>query len=154
LLDFNDVVAAYRSWYGWMPARGVRVPPWLMESVFRLGDLAGRLGWRPPIRTTAQKELLRGAVGDPGPWTAMTGIVPRSLERSLAMSPASVQERWFAKLYLLKPVVLTVLSLFWIVTGLISLGPGALRSCGTAMSPVPPRQPLSPRARSPTCASG
>jgi uncharacterized protein YbjT (DUF2867 family) len=123
-LDFNDVVAAYRSWYGWRPARQVRVPRWLMAVTCRLGDFAGRLGWRPPIRTTAQKEILRGAVGDPGPWIAMTGIVPRSLEQSFAATPAAVQERWFARLYLLKPVLLAVLSLFWIVTGLISLGPG------------------------------
>src|SRR5262245_32064017 len=123
-LDFNDVVAAYRSWYGWKPARQARVPRLFMDIMYRLGDCAGWLGWRPPIRTTAQKEILRGAVGDPGQWTAATGIVPRSLARSLAARPASVQERWFARLYLLKPVVLAVLSLFWIITGLISLGPG------------------------------
>jgi hypothetical protein len=35
-----------------------------------------------------------------------------------------VQERWFAQLYLLKPLVLAVFASFWIGTGLISLGPG------------------------------
>jgi hypothetical protein len=35
-----------------------------------------------------------------------------------------VQERWFARLYLLKPVVFGVFSLFWIATALLSLGPG------------------------------
>ena len=34
-----------------------------------------------------------------------------------------MQERWFAGLYLLKPVVFVVLSLFWIATGALSLGP-------------------------------
>jgi uncharacterized protein YbjT (DUF2867 family) len=123
-LDFNDVVAAYRSWLGWKPARQVRVPPFLMDTMYRLGDFAGWMGWRPPIRTNARKEIRRGAVGDAGPWIAMTGIVPRSLEHSLAATPASVQERWFAKLYLLKPAMIAVLSLFWTATGLISLGPG------------------------------
>jgi uncharacterized protein YbjT (DUF2867 family) len=123
-LAFNEVVAEYRRWLGWRAARQVRVPRWLMSATFRLGDLAGWLGWRPPIRSTAQKEILRGAVGDPGPWTGMTGIRPRSLAQSLAANPASVQERWFSRLYLLKPVVLGVLSLFWIGTGLVSLGPG------------------------------
>jgi MFS superfamily sulfate permease-like transporter len=42
----------------------------------------------------------------------------------MAAEPASVQERWFARLYLLKPLVFGVFSLFWILTGLISLGPG------------------------------
>jgi len=35
-----------------------------------------------------------------------------------------VQERWFARLYLLKPLVFVILSLFWIVTGLMALGAG------------------------------
>jgi len=123
-LDFNEVVAVYRRWFGWGPARQVQVPRWFMDIMYSLGDAAGWLGWRPPVRTTAQKEIVRGAVGDPGPWTDMTGIVPHSLEQSLAANPVSVQDRWFAKLYLLKPVLIAVLSLFWIVTGLISLGPG------------------------------
>lgn len=67
---------------------------------------------------------MRGAIGDPGPWTALTGIAPTSFAAALAAHPASVQERWFARLYLLKPVILVVLSLFWIVTGLLSIGPG------------------------------
>jgi hypothetical protein len=54
----------------------------------------------------------------------MTGIVPRSLEASLQAEPANVQERWFARLYLLKPIVFAVLSAFWIATAFMSLGPG------------------------------
>ena len=35
-----------------------------------------------------------------------------------------MQERWFAGLYALKPAVFIVYALFWIVTGVLSLGPG------------------------------
>jgi hypothetical protein len=42
----------------------------------------------------------------------------------LAREPASVQERWFAGMYLIKPLLFAVFSAFWIGTGLISLGPG------------------------------
>jgi DoxX-like family len=35
-----------------------------------------------------------------------------------------VQERWFARMYLLKPAVFVVVSLFWISTAYVSLGPG------------------------------
>ena len=45
-------------------------------------------------------------------------------EHALAREPASVQERWFARLYLLKPLVFGVFGLFWLATGLISFGPG------------------------------
>jgi uncharacterized protein YbjT (DUF2867 family) len=122
-LDFEALIARYRRWLGYPPAR--RVPgASLLPLLFRLGDLAGLLGWRPPIRSTARRELLRGAVGDPVPWVRMTGIRPRSLDATLTAEPASVQERWFANLYLLKALVLAITSLFWIVTGLVSLGPG------------------------------
>jgi hypothetical protein len=35
-----------------------------------------------------------------------------------------VQDRWFARLYFIKPLVFGVFGLFWVVTGLISFGPG------------------------------
>jgi hypothetical protein len=67
---------------------------------------------------------VRGAVGDPSEWVRLTGIAPQSLDAALAAEPASVQERWFAQLYFLKPIALGILSLFWTMTGLIALGPG------------------------------
>jgi uncharacterized protein YbjT (DUF2867 family) len=123
-LSFDEVVAAYRAWLGWTPARLVRVPGWAMGLAWRMGDLAGLLGWRPPVRSTARTEIVRGAVGDAAAWREATGIEPRPLAAALAAEPASVQERWFARLYLLKPLAIAVFALFWILTGLISLGPG------------------------------
>jgi uncharacterized protein YbjT (DUF2867 family) len=123
-LSFADIVRHYRRWLGWNEPRLVRLPGRIAAPLYRLGDFAGFLGWRPPLRTTARAEIVRGAVGDPAPWTAVTGIVPKTLAAALMARPASVQERWFAGLYVLKPVVFVVLSLFWIATGLISLAPG------------------------------
>jgi uncharacterized protein YbjT (DUF2867 family) len=122
-LGFEAVVAAYRRWLGYPPAR--RAPGGaLMPLLYRLGDAASLLGWRPPVRTNARREMVRGAVGDTGPWTQLTGIRPRALSEALAAEPASVQERWFANLYLLKALIFTVFALFWIVTFVISVGPG------------------------------
>ncbi|MFL6857219.1 MAG: SDR family oxidoreductase [Allosphingosinicella sp.] len=123
-LRFEEVVALYRGWLGWQPARLVSVPGWVLALVYRLGDLVSRLGWRPPIRTTARREIVRGAVGDNREWTRLTGIAPRSLAAALAAEPASVQERWFARLYFLKPVALGTFILFWLATFLVSVGPG------------------------------
>ncbi len=120
----SNVVRLYRRWLGWGDVQSIRVPSWLAAIFYRAGDLLGVLGWRPPVRTNARREMTRGATGDPRPWTAFTGIVPRSLAQSLASRPAGVQERWFAALYLLKPAVLGILALFWITTGLLSIGPG------------------------------
>jgi hypothetical protein len=96
----------------------------LMPLAYRMGDFAGLLGWRPPVRSNARREMTRGAVGDPAPWTAMTGIHPKPLALALAASPPTVQERWFANLYLLKPVIFITLAGFWLTTAFVSLGPG------------------------------
>lgn len=123
-LSFPEVIATYRHWLGWPSARIIELPEWIATPIYRLGDVAGWLGWRAPMRSTAQREIARGAVGDPTEWRLSTGIQPRSLHSALAAEPASVQERWFAQLYLLKPVLFVVLSVFWIGTGIVSLGPG------------------------------
>lgn len=123
-LRFEDVVQTYRAWLGWKPARLVSAPGFLVGAAYKLGDLVGKLGWRPPVRSTARREIVRGAVGDPGEWKRMTGIEPRSLSAALAAEPASVQERWFASLYLLKPLIMATFALFWLLTGFVSLGPG------------------------------
>ena len=62
-------------------------------------------------------------MGDPQPWSRMTGIVPRGLAAALSAEPISVQDRWFAPLYLLKPFIFAVFAGFWIVTGILSVGP-------------------------------
>jgi uncharacterized protein YbjT (DUF2867 family) len=123
-LSMAEVVAHYRRWFGWKRAREVILPDWIARVLYRLGDFAGWLGWRPPMRTNAAKEITRGAVGDPQPWTAMTGIQPTSLASALSANPATVQERWFAGLYFVKPAVFVVLPFFWIMTGIISLTTG------------------------------
>jgi uncharacterized protein YbjT (DUF2867 family) len=123
-LSFDEIVQTYRRWLGWRPSRSIAVPQVVWSAMYRLGDFAALLGWRSPVRSNARRELVRGAVGDPQPWTALTGIRPQSLRAALAAEPASVQERWFARMFFLKPLVFAVFALFWLGTGLISLGPG------------------------------
>ena len=121
---FEDVVRLFRRWLRHPSAREFAAPSWAFSLLYRAGDAVSLLGWRPPIRSTAQAEIRRGAVGSSAEWTEATGIRPRDIEKELARDPASVQERWFASLYALKPLVFGVFALFWIATGLISLGPG------------------------------
>lgn len=123
-LRFEEVIAMFRQWLGWRRARIVVLPAPVASLLYFLGDLAGRLGWRPPIRTTAKREIIRGAVGDALPWRQMIGIEPRSLHQALQARPPSVQERWFSKLYFLKPLIFVILALFWIATGVISITVG------------------------------
>lgn len=121
---FHEVVGIFRKWMHWPPARPFLLPAWVATLLYWLGDAAAMFGWKPPIRSTAQREMQFGAVGDPSAWQRTTGLQGQDLEQKLILEPASVQERWFARMYVLKPVIFTVFGAFWIGTGLVSLGPG------------------------------
>ncbi len=116
----GDIIAAFRRHNGG-PAPLLSLPAWTLWPGTVAGDLVSRLGWKPPIRGTAMAEMRRGVVGNPKAWMAATGIVPRSARQAVAATPATVQEKWFARLYLLKALALVTLVIFWCVSGLIAL---------------------------------
>jgi hypothetical protein len=62
--------------------------------------------------------------GDPTSWIAASGIAPKDLDAILSERPATLQDRWFSRLYFLKPAAIACLAGFWIVSGLVALGPG------------------------------
>lgn len=119
----QDIVDAFRA-HGGGPKPLMAVPGFLMSLGIWAGDLVAWLGWTPPMRSTAIREMRRGLKGDPGPWIAATGIAPNSVRQTLAALPATVQEKWFARLYLLKAVILVTLVLFWCLSSLIALTVG------------------------------
>src|SRR3954453_20324003 len=121
--SFSEVVSLVRGWYRASPAREFQLPQFASSGISKLGDMISLLGWRPPVRSTAEREIARGAVGTLENMQRL-GIHPKSLPEFFASEPASVQERWFARMYFLKPVLFVVLCLFWISTAFVSLGPG------------------------------
>ncbi len=116
----GSVVSSLRDRFAG-PKRRITAPRWSLAIASRAGDLVSNLGWRPPVRTTALAEMTRGVLGDPGPWRQATGIEPRSGTAIIGSCAATVQERWFARLYLLKALVFASLALFWIVSGTIAI---------------------------------
>lgn len=123
-----EIVVAIRRWLGWPPRPVAAVPNAVARLAAGTADALGWLGWRSPARSTAVAQLAAGVTGEPSSWIAATGIKPQSLQDILAAHPAGVQERWFARLYLVKPVAIAVLALFWFATGVIALGPGRAAS--------------------------
>jgi len=118
----EEVVVAMRAWLGFSPAPILRVPKWLGLPLLKIGDGLRWLGWRTPLCSTAFAELSAGVVGDPRAWREETGAVPAtSLAVTLARIPSTVQERWFARAWLVRPVVVGTLSFLWIVSGAIAL---------------------------------
>jgi uncharacterized protein YbjT (DUF2867 family) len=96
-------------------------PAFMLNAGAKLGDLVNWLGWMPPLRSTAIAELRRGVSGDPSAWMAATGIVPKTIAESVGQRPASIQDKWFARLFLVKSLVIASLVLFWTLSGFIAL---------------------------------
>jgi uncharacterized protein YbjT (DUF2867 family) len=116
----GDIVAAFRTHLGG-PGPWLGLPGWMLTLGGLAGDVTQWLGWKPPIRSTAIREMRRGVRGDPQIWMRDTGITPLTAREAVAAAPATVQERWFARLYLLKALALVVLVIFWCASGAIAL---------------------------------
>ena len=116
-----DVLLAFRAWLGLPQAKVVPVPAIVGRLAAVTADGLGLLGWRSPLRSAALAALARGVTGNAGPWNQICGHPLQPLEATLAAMPAHVQERWFARLWLAKPVIFGCLSLFWLASGIIGL---------------------------------
>ncbi|RWD89052.1 SDR family oxidoreductase [Mesorhizobium sp.] len=115
------VLLEFRAWLGLPKAPVVAVPAIVGRLAGIVADRLGLLGWRSPLRSAALAALEKGVTGNPKPWAEITGRPPQPLEATLAVMPAHVQERWFARLWLLKPIVFAILSTFWLASGVVGL---------------------------------
>lgn len=125
-----ETVRLYRGWMSLKPAPVIRVPRIVAAPALIIGDLLGRLGWSSPIRTTAIKQMDHDVSGHDSGWAQALGIPSRGFTRFLAETPASVQDVWHARLWFVRPISILTLGLFWLITGLISFGPGWDRAVG------------------------
>jgi uncharacterized protein YbjT (DUF2867 family) len=120
-ITLGGVIDQFRFAFGTAKWTRLRMPAFLLDLGAKLGDLASRLGWMPPMRSTAIAELRRGVIGDATPWMAATGIVPKTILEMVGRRPVTIQDKWFARLFLIKALVIASLVLFWVVSGFIAL---------------------------------
>lgn len=118
----KDIVALFQQWLGAPPAwLRIALPLRLGYCIARVADGLGHLGWRSPLRTTALRVLEDEILGDPAQLRAILGRDLTNLDRILDAMPATLQERWFARLYLMLPVMIGTLAFFWLFSGLVAL---------------------------------
>lgn len=120
-ISLSGVIDQIRFAFGTAAMRRVSLPSFMIDLGAGLGDLVSRLGWTPPMRTTAIAELRRGVIGDPHPWMTATGIVPKTIAQMIGQRPATIQDKWFARLFLVKALAIASLVAFWMVSGFIAL---------------------------------
>jgi uncharacterized protein YbjT (DUF2867 family) len=117
-----ELVTGVRAWLGFAkPKMVLEIPYWVGQASAKLADLAGWLGWRSALRTTSLAVLTKGVTGDPALWERLSGRQARTFEQTLDIMPATMQERIYARAMLAFPIVLVVLSGFWITSGVVGL---------------------------------
>jgi len=117
-----QVVDETRKWLGFAPAKVVlNAPVWMARLTGRTVDQLGRLGWRSPMRSTALKVLEAGIRGDPAPYRQAMGHGMAPLHRIYAGLPVGSEHRLAARMALMMPLAVTILSLFWLISGVIGL---------------------------------
>jgi uncharacterized protein YbjT (DUF2867 family) len=120
-VTLGGAIEQFRRSFGTADMPRITLPAVILDLAAKLGDLASWLGWMPPMRTTAIAELRRGVTGDPHPWMAATGIVPKTLAQAVGQRSATIQDKWFARLFPVKALVIASLVVFWVASGFIAL---------------------------------
>ena len=117
-----EAVLAFRAWLGFgSPRLTIIAPRFVTTLAGYCADMAGWLGWRSSLRTTAQKVLAENVLGDPEHGELALGRPLKTMTQSLQALPATMQERIFARTQLILPLLAASLALFWIASGVIAL---------------------------------
>lgn len=117
-----EIIAMHRRWLGLRKARmRVTVPSWIVSGASWTADLLGRLGWRSPLRSNAILALRQGIIGDTIATERHLSRRPYALDEILAANPTGIQDRVFARIDLLLPLMLASLVIMWAASGLATL---------------------------------
>ncbi|MBL8549133.1 MAG: SDR family oxidoreductase [Hyphomonadaceae bacterium] len=130
----RELVAAHRQWLGFGPARVWTAPEALARAAFAIGDALGALGIRSALRSTARAQMEHNVGGDPEHLPRRLGFAAQPYEKALFAEPASVQDRWGARLYFVRPLAIAALAAFWIGTGIVCLTTGRAEAIALAQA--------------------
>lgn len=123
-LTLKELLARYRAWLGFGPARFVPVPMPVMRAFGRIGDVFGD----GPIATNSLVQMVAGNAGDSEAFARAIGFAPRSIGTAMRDRSAQVQDRWHARLFFLAPLLKAVLALMWLASAWLGLAHGAMQT--------------------------
>jgi uncharacterized protein YbjT (DUF2867 family) len=119
-LSLKDILNTYRRWLGFKAAPNVSIPLWILKITAKAGDFF----YNSPISTTGMKMSEHDNVITDADFKALTkavGFEPAGFTAALERIPSHVQDRWHARLFLLRPALRVALAFVWIFTGVVSI---------------------------------
>ena len=120
--DLKTILREFRVWLGFGQARmEMRVPMIVVRGFNIASDALGKLGWKSPLRSTASKVLEDGIQASSAKIEVELGRSLKTLHETLYAMPSQIEDRIFARMQILKPIIISLLALFWMLSGLIGL---------------------------------
>lgn len=124
-LTVKDVLIKLRSWLGFKKAYAIFIP----DSMIQLGAKLGNFIPNSPISETGIKMMAVDNIATEMQEKTLQNTIhfkPRSFTDGLNGMVSSVQDRWHARLYFLRPLLRLSIAFIWLFSGVISLIPETL----------------------------
>ncbi len=116
-ISMKTLLFKQRQWLGLGQAKTCSIPlAWALKAM-------PALRWmdEPALSADNLKMLQRGNTADDAMMRAVLGEVPESMDSVLQRTPATTADRWYAKLYFMRPLLRLGIAFVWIWTALVSV---------------------------------
>lgn len=119
-INLNTLLSKMRTWLGFSKAKLIFVP----LALIRLAALIGDLIPYSVLNTSSYKLLFQNNITTPEEtqkFREVIGFAPKEFTTGIYSHPSSIQDRWHARLYFLKPLLKFSLVFIWLFTAISCL---------------------------------
>jgi len=123
-VTLKEVLIKLRAWLGFGKAKLITIP----LSLIRIASWLGNFIPRSSMNATSYKMMMQDNVStetETQRFYSYLDFAPRNFSQGVFSSPASVQDRWHARLVFLKPLLIFSLAFVFLYTALCNLFPYA-----------------------------
>jgi len=116
-ISMRQLLLKQRQWLGLAKAKTFSISLALLLKTMPFSTF-----WldEPALTADSLKMLQRGNTADDSMMRAVLGEAPKSMDSVLASNPATTADRWYAKLYFMRPLLRLGIAFVWIWTALVS----------------------------------
>ena len=119
-VTLNEILTKIRAWLGFSKSKLLCVP----LGLIRLGAFLGDLIPYSTLNTSSYKMLIQHnttSLEETKKFHDKIGFIPQDFPKGVYRHPSSVQDRWHARLYFLKPLLKISIAFIWLFTAACSL---------------------------------
>ncbi|KTC80432.1 oxidoreductase [Legionella cherrii] len=119
-ISLSNILYHLRAWLGFATSKLFFVP----EKFIQLGSLIGDLIPYSILNTNSYKLLVQNSITSPEEaqtFQDKIGFTPQEFPEGMYRHPSSIQDRWHARLYFLKPILRLSIAFIWLFTAISCL---------------------------------